>query len=235
MIKIAVCDDNSIISKSIKKVLLNHDFGIKVDIDIFETGKDLYESSIKRRYEIILLDIELSENKKDDNGLIISNKIKNIYPEVVIIFFTGFPVYASSLLNFEPFRYINKPINYNELIRDVEAAIKRVKGWEDKNIIFKSNGIFYNIKINDIIYIMSQSPYILVNSLSYEDFKIRGKINDIQKEIEKISDNFCRPNQSFLVNKDFIKSFSSKYLELNNGEQINISRKYAKMFFDTFK
>ena len=82
------------------------------------------------------------------------------------------------------------------------------------------------------MYITSQSPYIIIKTLNDEDLKIRGKIDDIQKEINKISEGFVRPNKSFLINKMYIKQITSKFFKLSNGEQVTISRKYSKVIFE---
>ncbi len=226
MIKIAVCDDQEKICISMKNILCKHNLSTRIHVDCFLSGSELFNGFVKMKYDIILLDIELSDN---ENGMIISNKIKDIYPNVIIIFFTGKCGYERKLLSFEPFRYLNKPIKDTDLINSVEAAIKRLNGWEEKFFTFKVNGIVFKIKIKEIMFLTSRSPYISIKCID-DQAEFRGKMDDIENEFGKISNDFVRVSKSYLVNKRFIKSYTSKEIILSNGEKITITRKYTKRF-----
>lgn len=228
MTKIAICDDIEEVSLRMRKTLLAHTFSTNIEVDYFVSGTDLYNGFIKKRYDIVLLDIELSD-KKDENGMLISNMIKDIRSDVIIIFFTGQIGYELELLNFEPFRFLRKPIDDNELIIAVDAAIKRLDHWEDKYFGFKYKGIKININIKEIMFLVSQSPYVIVKCVD-EQTKFRGKIDDIEQELGEISKDFVRISKSYLVNKVFIKEYTTKGVVLNDGEKLPVSRKYKKQF-----
>ena len=124
MIKVAVCDDVIEVGKRLKIVIEDHKFIDDVSVDIFITGEDLYNNAIEKRYDVIFMDIELAHNDESlENGMQLSNRIKMVYPEVLIVFITGFPVDINDLLNFEPFRFIVKPIQNGEVIEAVEKGI----------------------------------------------------------------------------------------------------------------
>lgn len=230
MTKIAICDNLEEVSLRMKKVLLMHTFAANIEVDYFVSGMDLYCGFIKKRYDIVLLEIELS-NKKDENGMSISNMIKDICPDVIIIFFTGQIGYELELLNFEPFRFLRKPIEDNELIVAVNAAIKRLNCWEDKYFAFKYKGIKINISIKEIMFLVSQSPYVIVKCID-DQTKFRAKIDDVEQEIGEISSDFVRISKSYLVNKRFIKGYTTKEITLSDGEKLPVSRKYKKQFIE---
>lgn len=235
MIKIAICDDIPEITLWMKETLQNHTFKEKIEIDTFLSGQKLYENAIKKKYDLIFMDIELEPEV--ENGLLgmeISNKIKNLYPEVLVIFFTGKFIYKEKLLNFEPFRFLQKPIDEMDLVVCVEAAILRIASWKEKRFSFKTNGIQHHIDLKKIISFSSVSPYIEME-LQHEKISFRGKIDDVENEVNKLSDDFLRPSKSYLVNKSFIKEYSSKKVTMENGEEISITRKYAKSFFESLK
>lgn len=226
MIKIAICDDIVETVNWMKKAIENHRYRDEILVDTFVNGWELYESAARERYDIILLDIELVPGKEDENGMQVSAKIKAAYPETLIIFFTGKMGYESALLNFEPFRYIQKPIEEKEILSAVKDAIDRIKGWEDKYITFKYDFFTYGVNLSDILYIFSRSPYIEVRSL-HETFEVREKLDDVEKRIRELTLNFVRVNKSYLVNRKFIKKHSNKSVILTNDECIQISRKYS--------
>ena len=234
MIKIAICDDIVEVVNWMKKAIADHQYRDEILIDTFVNGWELYEFAARERYDIIFLDIELVPGKEDENGMQVSEKIKKVYPEALIIFFTGKMGYESALLNFEPFRFIQKPIKEKELVSAVKDAIDRIKGWEDKYITFKYDCFTYGANLSDILYIFSRSPYVEVRSL-HETFEAREKLDNVEKRIRELTPNFVRVNKSYLVNKKFIKKHSSRNVILTNDECIHVSRNYIDEIENTLK
>ena len=104
--------------------------------------------------------------------------------------------------------------------------MSRIKGW-DKHFGFKFNGITILVEIRKIMFFMSQSPYIIIKCID-DETRFRGKIDCVEKQISKLTDDFIRISKSCLINKCFIKARSSKEIILTSGEIIAVTRKYAK-------
>ena len=234
MIKIAVCDDVPIIGLAVKSGLESHNFGEELKIDSFIDGMVLLQQAIEEKYDILIMDIQLAESEQSEdalNGMEISNRIKDIYPDITIIFMTGNAGYERQLLNFEPFRYVNKPIDSEKLVKAVREAIQRIKRWnsEDKVFMFRKSKVYYQRKLSDIIYFESRRPYIDV--VSKDDVAtFRGRLDDIEHQIEELKGCFVRINKSYLVNTKYINSYTTKAVSLYDGNVINISRKYLQEF-----
>lgn len=234
MIKIAICDDEYYVTKWMEKVIEDHRFRELVSIDTFISGQELHKSATKKRYDIVFIDIELVPGEKDGNGMLISAKIKKMYPEVLIIFFTGTFGYEYSLLNFEPFRFMRKPVKANVLIKVVKDAIDRIKGWEKKYYTFCCDRITMHISLSETILFVSRRPYIEVETLD-ETMRFRKKMDDVEEEIAKLSFDFIRASKSYLINKAYAKSYTSREVVMENGEHISLGRKYAKIFQERMK
>ena len=234
MIRIAICDDVSIIGLAVKSVLESHNFGEKLKIDCFIDGMALLQQAMKEKYDILIMDIQLVESEQSGdvlNGMEISNRIKGIYPDITVIFMTGNAGYERQLLNFEPFRYINKPIASERVIEAVMEAVQRIKKWstEDKVFTFQKNKVWYKRKLSDIVYFESRRPYIDV--VSKDDVAtFRGRLDDIEHQIEELKGCFVRVNKSYLVNTRYINSYTTKAVSLYDGNVISISRKYLQKF-----
>lgn len=189
MIRIAICDDVSIIGLAVKSDLESHNFGEKLKIDCFIDGMALLQQAMKEKYDILIMDIQLVESEQVGdvlNGMEISNRIKGIYPDITVIFMTGNTGYERQLLNFEPFRYVNKPIDSEKLVKAVMEAIQRIKRWnsEDKVFMFRKSKVYYQRKLSDIVYFESRRPYIDV--VSKDDVAtFRGRLDDIEHQIEE--------------------------------------------------
>lgn len=234
MIRIAICDDVSIIGLAVKSVLESHNFGEKLKIDCFIDGMALLQQAMKEKYDILMMDIQLVESEQVGdvlNGMEISNRIKGIYPDITVIFMTGKAGYERQLLNFEPFRYINKPIASERVIKAVMEAVQRIKKWstEDRIFTFQKNKVWYKRKLSDIVYFESRRPYIDV--VSKDDVAtFRDRLDDIEHQIEELKGYFVRVNKSYLVNIKYINSYTTKAVSLYDGNVINISRKYLQEF-----
>lgn len=187
---------------------------------------------MKEKYDILIMDIQLVESEQVGdvlNGMEISNRIKGIYPDITVIFMTGNAGYERQLLNFEPFRYINKPIVSERVIKAVMEAIQRIRKWntEDKVFVFSKNKVHYKRKLSDIVYFESRRPYIDV--VGKDDVAtFRGRLDDIEHQIDKLKGRFVRTNKSYLVNTRYINSYTTKAVRLYDGSVINISRKYLQ-------
>lgn len=234
MIRIAICDDVSIIGLAVKSVLESHNFGEKLEIDCFIDGMELLQQAMREKYDILIMDIQLVESERSGdvlNGMEISNRIKGIYPDITVIFMTGNAGYERQLLNFEPFRYINKPIASERVIKAVMEAVQRIKKWstEDKIFTFQKNKVWYKRKLSDIVYFESRRPYIDV--VSKDDVAtFHGRLDDIEHQIEELKGCFVRVNKSYLVNTKYINSYTTKAVSLYDGNVISISRKYLQEF-----
>lgn len=232
MKRIAICDDIQEIASSMQSELQEHTFDEKIVVDAFVSGSELFLSATKCQYDIIFMDIELCpEDQTGDNGMILSNKIKNLYPEVVFIFFTGNPGYEAQLLNFEPFRYINKPVRGKQLICAVEDAINRINNWEQKNFYFKKNRVTYSVKLKNILYFSSARPYIQIKTFD-DHMTFRGKMDDVEMEVLQQTEDFYRVGKGYLVNLMHVKKYAAKEIEMETGERIPVSRKYMKNLVD---
>lgn len=234
MIRIAICDDVSIIGLAVKSDLEGHNFGEKLKIDCFIDGMALLQQAMKEKYDILIMDIQLVEFEQVGdvlNGMEISNRIKGIYPDITVIFMTGNAGYERQLLNFEPFRYVNKPIDSEKLVKAVMEAVQRIRRWnsEDKVFMFRKSKVYYQRKLSDIVYFESRRPYIDV--VSKDDVAtFRGRLDDIEHQIEELKGCFVRVNKSYLINTRYINSYTTKAVRLYDGNVISISRKYLQEF-----
>lgn len=236
MIKIAICDDIPHMAAAIKKILLSHDFEEKLEIDCFENGLDLYAESKSKKYNIIMMDIELTPEGYSEeltkNGMLLSDRIKEASPDTIVIFFSRFP-YERDLLTHEPFGFVDKPNPEGDrrMIELVEKAIRRVKNRieYETTFWFKTVGVSYGITVKDILYFESKRPHIKVVTI-HEECIFRGQLDQVQENIEKSSEHFIRVSKSHYINMRYIKSFSKNEITMANDEIIPITRKYMEDF-----
>lgn len=126
MIQIAICDDAAIIVAAAKIILEKHSFSEPVEIETFDSGASLYESVMRKRYDIVMMDIELTDKGfsliRNENGMLLADAIKDRHPTTIVIFFSRWQQYQIDLLKHEPFGFIDKPFRESLMIDMVEKS-----------------------------------------------------------------------------------------------------------------
>lgn len=236
MIKIAVCDDIPYAAEMVKSLLLSHDFGEELEIDCFDNGPDLYDQFIIKRYDILMTDVELTpegySTKLMENGMLLSDEIKDMFTDTLVIFFSRFG-YSEELLRHEPFGFVEKP-NFGHDSRILELVDKAIN--KIKNRVEYATTIWINVrgarigeKIKTIKYFESNRPKINIVTTD-DEYTFRGRLDEIQQQIEKSVEIFIRVSKSYYINTRYIKSYSSKEVTMIDGKNIHISRKYLEEF-----
>lgn len=230
MYEIAICDDMPYVANDLKYILTTH-FGDDISVDSFTSGKTLFINATKKKYDVVIMDINLSGGDEidDDEGMILSRKIKDICPDTMMIFISGLCGYEKKLVQFEPFRFLQKPIMPEELCATVEAAVRRVESREVRLFSFKKAKVTFAVGVNDIHYFASRGRIVhMFCARDSTDFYAR--LDQVEDEINELSDTFVRVGKSFLVNMVYINYFSTRNgVTLSDGTVIPISRshKYA--------
>lgn len=236
MIKIAVCDDIPYAAEMVKNLLLSHDFGEELEIDCFDNGLDLYDQFIIKKYDILMTDVELTpegySDKLMENGMLLSDEIKDMFTDTLVIFFSRFP-YGEELLRHEPFGFVPKP-NFghdNRILKLVNEAIGKIRNRVEyaTTIWIKINGVKIGETIKRIKYFESNRPKIKIVTTD-EEYTFRGRLDEIQEQIEKSAETFIRVSKGYYINTRYIKGYSSREVTMTDGKNILISRKYLKEF-----
>jgi DNA-binding NarL/FixJ family response regulator len=115
-----IVDDNSILRKTIRDILESKFPTLRV----FEAadGKEAFIQIRNHLPELILMDIRLSK----ENGLELTQEIKNLYPQIVIIIFTDYdlPEYrAAAFENGADFFYSKSSSNRQKLTAMVKSLL----------------------------------------------------------------------------------------------------------------
>lgn len=241
MIKIAVCDDIPYAAEMVKNLLLSCDFGEELEIDCFDNGPDLYDKFIVKKYDILMTDIELTSEgyseKLMENGMFLADEIKDMFTDTLVIFFSRFP-YGEELLRHEPFGFVPKP-NFghdSRIIELVDKAIGKIRNRVEyeTTIWIKINGVRMGESIKRIKYFESNRPRIKVVTTD-DEYTFRGRLDEIQEQIEKSAEIFIRVSKGYYINTRYIKGYSSREVTMTDGKNILISRKYFTKFFYKIK
>nr|WP_312983430.1 LytTR family DNA-binding domain-containing protein [Clostridioides sp.] len=227
MISIAICEDEEdqqeLLKAHIKQIFKG--LSVEYSLDVYNSGEELIKNYSKD-IDIVLLDIQLIEI----NGMDTARKIRVIDNRVEIIFITSLIEYALEGYEVRAYRYLIKPVKYDDLKEYIINCIKEID-INNRYIIVKEQRNQMKLDINEITYVEVQKETITIHTLN-KVYKINGTMNNIEKEIA--CSRFFRCHKSFLVNLEHVKSIKQYIAILENSEEVPISRYRFKETKDKF-
>lgn len=222
MFRIAVCDDQKKIREEICKNINEYKKQYNLidenwDIKEFATGKELLEDPEKR--DVYFLDLEMPEM----DGIIVAELLKNRWKNCNIIILTSHIEHMKEGYKVNAFRYMTKPVLFEELTEGLEALRRNRIGYDIVNI--QKQGHNFQIMQKDIRYLCRENGDTI---LYVRDLRFRSErsLESWEKELNGII--FFRCHKGFLVNMKYIADIDKEIL-LDNGEKIPISRRKRKM------
>lgn len=218
MIRIAICEDQTNQQDLLKKYLqqILKDYKNSYEILIYQSGEDLLKN-YPQNVDIFILDIQMY----NINGMDVARKIREIDEnKVEIIFITSLVEYIQEGYEVRAYRYLLKPINYDDLEKHMINCIKEIEKREKYLIISDKNNI-KKIKQSEITYIEIQKKDMTIHTIN-GDYLIKNTMDKIEREIDNIS--FYRCHKSFLVNLEYVERIKQYVAILENKEEVLISR-----------
>ncbi|AFS77878.1 LytTr family DNA-binding response regulator [Gottschalkia acidurici 9a] len=227
MIKIVICEDEKEQQELLRLYIVQIFEGLYVEynLEIFNSGEELLESYPKGT-DVLLLDIQMEQI----NGIDTARKIRELDDKVEIIFITSLIEYALEGYEVRAYRYLIKPIKYDDLKNNIINCIKEID-IKNKYIIINEQGNRIKLDINEITYTEVQKENLTIHTLD-QIYKIKGTMNNIEKEINCC--RFFRCHKSYLINLEYIKSIKQYVAILENKEEVPISRYRFKATKDKF-
>ena len=222
MIKVAICDDEPVITQAIEDLMMEYDSSL-FDVDIFYNPVRLIQSLQEKTYDLFILDIEFP----DQTGLEIAEVIRENNYTCPIIFITSFKEYMEKAFKVNTFDYILKPVTKDKVFPALERAIKYLDVDEAK-FTFTFNKVFYSLSFSEILYFEKNKRKALIHTPSgtYETIMQTNEL------LSKVNDNFVQVHTSFIVNVRHVKQIQNQtiLMKINDKQTVEIpmSRKFKE-------
>lgn len=232
MIKIAICDDENIITSQIDNIILDicNREGISFDTDVFYSGQGLErEISKGTKYDLVYLDIQMANG----DGITTAKNIRKMDENVLLIYVSGYDKYMMELFRLDVFAFIKKPIE-NEYFTNTFLDANRKICNQKLYFSFHYKKQEYKILCIDILYFESSGRKINVHIRDGNIEKFNGKLSDVEEQIDNGKVPFLRIHQSYLVNYHHIKSRSKTEITLIDGTKLPISEEKKKKFGEQY-
>ena len=121
MITLYIVDDEKTTRDSIKEFIPWKDLGVGA-VKTASNGMTALELAAQIRPDIVLTDVRMPKM----DGIELSKKLRELYPECKIIFISGYSdkEYLKSAINLKAVSYIEKPLNIEEIAAVIREAVQ---------------------------------------------------------------------------------------------------------------
>lgn len=223
--KIAVCDDERVISAQIKSLIEEK----KPDacIEIYASGEELLAA--EKDFDIIFLDIKMDGM----NGIDTAKTLRQEGKESVIVFITGVREYVFEAFDVSAFHYLLKPIEERRFSEVFERAVREAEKHTEHGrrlFVVRTGKRSITLDKNDILYIESRAKKVEIHAKG-KNVEIYAAMNELEAQM---GEGFYRSHRGYLVNMAYIAEYSNDSITLSNGETVYLAKEkygeFVKMY-----
>lgn len=203
-------------------------YNIETDNNIivssFLSANELLSDYDNHPYNVVLLDIEMP----CINGMELGKRLREMDDNLFIVFTTSYPEYMQDSFEVQPFQFLTKPIDHNDVCKLFNNIINKINRSSKSIVIIDSENEKQFVALNDILFIssMKEKKSYIRYQLFDKEFVSRGTLSEIEHQLA--TRGFVSPSRGFLVNVKQIQAMKSTSIILKNGFEIPISRRRAK-------
>lgn len=226
MIRVGIAED----VESNRVDLLNHlaryteEHGVEFESREYTDGADLIEG-YRPQYDILFLDVEMARM----DGLETARRIREVDPEVIIIFVTNMAQYAIKGYQVDALSYLVKPVPYFAFAQELTRSLARLRRTDDDIVMLNVGGRVARLATADIVYVESVKHRITVHALEGE-YVFSGTLKAVEEELD--GKGFYRSNNCYVVNLRHVTSVEPTSCIMTGGDELAVSRPRRKGFLD---
>lgn len=228
MIKLLICDDDISITNQVDQLVkrISKSYKIQFDITIENSSKNILKKA--EAYDIAIIDIEMP----NINGIKLSEELKTINPDIIIIILTSFQSYLDSAMKIHVFRYLSKPIDKNRFYMNLKDALDEYR-LISKIITIANNDEVHLIKTKEILYIENRKRGSIIHT-KHNTFVSNKKPKELLRIINQ-NNCFVYSHNSIIVNLQNVIEFNRSEVVLRKSDTETISTYISQRKYSEFK
>ncbi len=225
MIKIAIVEDEKKEQEKLASYFsqLEEETGYVYSLSFFFNGDTFLFNFTYGLYDLVLMDVELSTS---ENGIKVSERLRKIDTDVLLVFMTNLAQYAIEGYKVNAIDYIVKPISYFDFKSRLASISSEINNRRKEKTLLQTDGKRIVVLLSDIYYVETVS-HALVYHTKNGNFKTYGTLKNVQADLGKACFSMC--NSCFLVNLEYVQSVDGFTVKVN-GEDLAISHPRKKQF-----
>lgn len=218
MYNIVVCDDERTALDMLTEKLRNILPGCRVDsFDSAFAAESFLMDESRGRTDLLLMDIRLPGG---NDGISLCRRVKAAYPQIKIIFFTGYIEYAADIFSAEPVWFLVKPIDEGKLKDALSAAVAAIEEDKANCLTLSARGEVVRIRYSRILYLESVGRTVCIHETGCAPREAYKKLSELESVLPA---SFLRCHQSFIVNMDRVQRLGTEGFQLSDGTEVPIS------------
>lgn len=214
--KIAICDDDTMMSNNIKGIIENYFCMSRNDvcIELYSSSEEFLNS--KNDIDYLFLDIEMPGM----SGIELKELLQLEKHKFGIIFVTSYKQYKDEAFGKNVLAYIDKSSLYK-----IEKVLSKIE---------KNDSDFKIIKIGDdivnsgnIFYLKANGGYVNVMT-NTKEYMFCGTLFELKNRID--SEYFVQIHRSYIVNLKYVENKKYDTVVLSRKQSLPLSRKFKEKF-----
>lgn len=197
--------------------------GARFELTTFGDGEDLV-TNYAANYDLILMDIQMTFM----DGMKAAKRVREMDPDVVIVFITNAPQYAIEGYQVRAVDYILKPIAWFSFRESLARALKYIKPQEKRFVTIALKGGRMKLAVDKLCYVEVQDHQLIYSTLDGK-FVAKGAMRDVEAQLAGAQ--FYRCNRCYVVNLKYVETYVGSDVRVN-GDVIQVSRSRRKGFLD---
>lgn len=226
--RVAICDDNKVMSdflnRHISNILQNNH--VDFHIDSYCSGSKLKNVHVNNPYDILFLDICMPEV----SGFDLAETIRSLSQKTVIVFVTSNEHLVFESFQYQPFYFIRKT-SHDVMLQELEGTLNKLinimKQYSSLELASAGEGKIY-ISAKEILYIECKGHYLHYITTFGKDIVVRGKLSEIEDVLHDL--DFIRIHRSYIINMHNVFSIEKKgkSILLANNTCLKIGRNFEQ-------
>ena len=223
MIRIALVEDEAEVRAQLQGYVQRHtrQYGTEFAVTEFADGMELMDD-YRPVYDILFLDVEM----KHLDGMETARRIRELDPEVMLVFITNMAQYAIKGYAVGALDYVLKPVPYFAFSQQLQKVEEQLRRRTRHYLAVPVEGGLRRLDTSRIYYIESEGHRVHFYT-EEGDFAAPGALKALE---EKLADRpFARCNSGYLVNLAQVQAVQQNTVEVGPYE-LQVSRPKRKSF-----
>ena len=144
-----------------------------------------------------------------------------------IVFVTSSTEFALKAYHVRAVRYLLKPLNRELIDEMLDFVTTHLLTKKDKLFEINTKKGCVNINYSEIIYVENVARRMWVTLKNGKVYQSVGIRDSFEKQVGCLlqEENFIQPHKSYVVNLDYVSSYTTSILHMDNDSDIPISRR----------
>ena len=215
--RIVICDDEKFFRDTLKSELDKYAKERALDFVYtdFLSGELLLAS--KTDFDLIFMDYQM----KTINGIDTVDKMRKRNDKTIVVFITSYPQVAIESVKVQPYRFLTKPIEFEKFYEALDSFVERYNSDAYVLVYDEENDKMKRLAEWDILYAEADNIYCKVITFD-KCYLYRNTLLDFEKQLK--SDFFYRAHRSYLINMNYVDTYSNSKIIFENGEKASLTK-----------